>query len=425
MGEPNVMTTELQSVGSAPPQISRHLNVVFVTIADLPEGGGNTTRLRTLATAVAGCGHRVLLLNQHGLGVAPRNMLKAAGTIGAIEYRYVLGCVERQFGFNSFGTKLRAVVALVREISALHSRSRIDVLWFNNLSFYDTYPLTRLAKRLGISTIQSYEDERLELVVPQRSVSSKVFGLNSRLADHYCPRMADAVIVISQYLASKYARLGKTPLRVHLVPTIVNCDYWNVGPEPFTATPTLLYAGCFSEQDEIHNMLVALANLRERGRRFRLVVLGGENRDPRRVPQIISAIQLLGLNDVIQMRGFVPLDEVRKAIADANILLNIRRDGIWSRSGLSTKLSEYLASGRAVVCTDLGDVSRYVKHQESAILVPPSTTAEQIADAIDQCLTSPALRMRLGIAGRDVAKRCFDIQIIKAQIDKILQSTVG
>jgi glycosyltransferase involved in cell wall biosynthesis len=402
---------------------SRSLHIVFVTIADLPEGGGNTTRVKMLANAVAGCGHQVYLLNEHSLGITPRELLKATGRIGSVEYRYILGSIERQFGLRSITTKLRAVLALLYAIARRHSRKRIDVLWLNNLSFYDMWPLTKLAQRLGIRTMQSYEDERLELIAPQQSLSDRLLALNGRLADRSCPHRADAIVVISHYLKEKYlSRAGGRSL-VHLIPTIVDCNYWTVGPEPVTDVPTLLYAGCYGEQDEMKNLLGALAMLRDQRRRFRAVFLGA-NRDADCVARVASDIRVRGLDSVIEMKGFVPLDQVKSHIAKANIMLNIRRDGLWSRSGLSTKLSEYLASGRVVVTTALGDVVRYVEHGKSAMLVPPSTTVPQIAAAIDQVLVSPQLRDRIGCGGREVARSHFDIRAVGRKLEFVLDTVM-
>jgi len=186
---------------------------------------------------------------------------------------------------------------------------------------------------------------------------------------------------------------------------------------------TLLYAGCFGEQDEMENLLGALAMLREKGRRFRAVFLGA-NRDADRVARVASDIRVRGLDTVIEMKGFVPLDQVKSHIASANIMLNIRRDGLWSRSGLSTKLSEYLASGRVVVTTALGDVVRYVEHGKSAMLVPPTTTVPQIAAAIDQVLLSPQLRDRIGCGGREVARSHFDILAVGRKLEFVLDTVM-
>src|SRR5215467_6199536 len=39
------------------------LNIVIVTVADLPEGTGHTARLRTLTDALTSLGHHVVILN--------------------------------------------------------------------------------------------------------------------------------------------------------------------------------------------------------------------------------------------------------------------------------------------------------------------------------------------------------------------------
>jgi glycosyltransferase involved in cell wall biosynthesis len=403
---------------------SQSLNVVFVTLADLPEGGGSTSRLKMLARATSECGHDVTLLNEHASGCAPTQVLKAAGHIGKVEYKYILGSVDRKFGLRSIGFKLRVVSALAKEIRTRHAAKKIDLLWFNHLSFYDTYPLTRLSQSLSIPTIQSYEDERFQKAFKMRSLSSTLFAVNAHLADYYCPRTADSVIVISRYLEQKYAARVRDRSKLHIVPTIVDCDYWDVGSEPASAVPVLLYAGTFSEQDEIENLLAAVSLLRSRGRSFRLVALGA-NRDSRHAGKLSSKIRDLHLGDVLELRGFVGLDEVKRQVAGANILLNVRRDSLWSRSGLSTKMSEYLASGRPVVCTDLGDVAMYVKHGQSAMLVPPTTTAEQIAAAIDLLLASPELRQKIGRAGREVAAKYFGLRAASEKIERIIRSAVS
>jgi glycosyltransferase involved in cell wall biosynthesis len=400
------------------------LNVIFVTLADLPEGGGSTSRLKMLARATAECGHQVSLLNEHASGCAPTELLRPAGSFGDVQYRYILGSVDRKFGLQSIGFKMHIVRLLAKEIRARHALGKLDLLWFNHLSFYDIYPLTQLAQSLAIPTIQSYEDERFQTAFRSRSLSSLLFSINSRLSDRYCPCRADAVIVISRYLERKYAPRMCDRSKLHIVPTIVDCDYWNVGPEPASEVPVLLYAGTFSEQDEIYNLLAALSQLRARGRSFRFVALGA-NRDANHAAKLAADIRERQLADSVELRGFVPLDEVRKQVADANILLNIRKDSLWSRSGLSTKMSEYLASGRAVVCTDLGDVSMYVKHGYSAVLVPPTTTAEQIAAAIDMLLQSPELRKNIGQAGKQVAATYFGIGAARDKIDRIIGLTMS
>lgn len=404
----------------------RPLHIVFVTIADLPEGAGNTSRLRRLVQAVAACGHEVEIWNEHALGVSPPDTQKPEGEIEGVPYRFVLGTAARGAGFGMIGAKLRAVQTLKRMVRERARAGRLDVLWFNNLSYYDTRPLTVLARRLGVRTVQSYEDERLEaLDTGNRSLTNRLFAFNSKLADRVCPREADAVAVISTYLRDKYAPLAASPERVHLVPTIIDCDAWGCPPEPDRTEPVILYSGSFSEQDEMDAFIDALGILRREGLAFRLVMLGGNRRNPRAAEDALARIRDQGLADRAEFKGFVPLAEVRRQICAANILINIRADGVWSRSGLSTKLSEYLASGRLVVTSMVGDVPHYLRDGESARFVSGTAGAEEIAAVLREALSDPDLRRRVGEGGRRVAQASFDLPVVRDRIAAMLDGIVA
>jgi glycosyltransferase involved in cell wall biosynthesis len=275
--------------------------------------------------------------------------------------------------------------------------------------------------------VQSYEDERFGLVSQQKlSLAQRLFTLDSRLADRWCPAMADGVAVISNYLAEKYAALAGDASKVHLIPTIIDCRLWQCGPERATDTPTILYTGCLGEQDEMENFLIALARLRDQGLRFRFIMLGANSRrdEGGRAAWMQTLITTLDLGGMVEQQGFVPLDQVRAEVANANILINIRRDGVWSRSGLSTKLSEYLASGRLVLSSDVGDVGRYLKNDESALLVSQRCTADEITGALGRAMSSPALRVRIGEAGRQVALKCFDVPVAQRLLRNLLKNVL-
>jgi glycosyltransferase involved in cell wall biosynthesis len=403
---------------------NRNLRIVLVTVADLPEGGGRTSRLKSMVQALTLNGHSVLVLNEHALGSCPTSIQQTTGMIGGARYEYVLGKVKHSYGFSAAVDKLKAVAAIGKRIKKLPVEP--DILWFNCLSFYDMYPLTRLAQRKRIATIQSYEDERLEIVSRERlGAAPRLFGINSRLSDRWCPQMADAIVTISHYLTDKYSNLSGRREKVHLVPTIIDCDIWNCGPEPLESVPTILYTGVLSEQDEIENVLTALSMLRNQGQRFRFVMLGGGSaRAAEREERIKVQIASLNLTDVVESRGFVPLDQVRAEIQKANVLINIRRESIWSRSGLSTKLSEYLASGRLVLGSNVGEAAKYVKHGESALLVSQECSVEEIATMLGIALSSPDLRGRIGKAGRDVALQHFDLPVAQAKLRHVLTNAI-
>ena len=71
--------------------------------------------------------------------------------------------------------------------------------------------------------------------------------------------------------------------------------------------------------------------------------------------------------------------------------------------GLSLSCLEAMASGCAVVATDVGGLGELVQHEVNGLLCRPD--AEEIAAAVRRCLDEPELRDRLQIAARATAER--------------------
>jgi glycosyltransferase involved in cell wall biosynthesis len=69
--------------------------------------------------------------------------------------------------------------------------------------------------------------------------------------------------------------------------------------------------------------------------------------------------------------------------------------------GSPTKLFEYMAMGKGIVASRLGQIGEVLKHDESALLLEPGDAAA-LANAIQQMAQSKALRTRLGEKAREV-----------------------
>ena len=70
--------------------------------------------------------------------------------------------------------------------------------------------------------------------------------------------------------------------------------------------------------------------------------------------------------------------------------------------GSPTKLFEYMAMGKAIVASDLGQIGCVLRHRETAWLVPPGDS-RQLVTAIRLLASQPETRNRLGQAAREAA----------------------
>ncbi|HVV72460.1 MAG TPA: glycosyltransferase family 4 protein, partial [Verrucomicrobiae bacterium] len=179
----------------------------------------------------------------------------------------------------------------------------------------------------------------------------------------------------------------------------------------------ILYSGSFGEQEDIAKLVEALGLLKRQKIAFRMRFLGADPALPG-VSAMHTLVQKLDLGTFVEAKGFCVAEVVRQEVAQANILVNLRTNSIWSRSGLSTKLSEYLAAGRTVLTTDIGDNARYVEDRKSALVVSVEDSAERVAAVLREALENRDLRRRLGEGARAAALKHFDVPVVQRTIQE-------
>ncbi|HEX9554271.1 MAG TPA: glycosyltransferase [Streptosporangiaceae bacterium] len=143
-------------------------------------------------------------------------------------------------------------------------------------------------------------------------------------------------------------------------------------------------------------LIQACGDLRRRGIAFELVLLGGgELHD-----ELLALARQQGIGDRVSLLGSRPQSDVVEQLTAAEIFALspvVLPDG--DRDGVPNVLLEAMAVGVAVVATTVSGIPEVVTDGETGRLVPPQRP-DLLADALEQLLTDPAVRTRLGEAGR-------------------------
>jgi glycosyltransferase involved in cell wall biosynthesis len=184
-------------------------------------------------------------------------------------------------------------------------------------------------------------------------------------------RRARLVIAASTSLAEQAADLGAREVRV--IPSGVDVPRDVAEPAD---PPEVLYAGRLSAEKGIRELVEATVGMN-------LVVAGdGPLRD-----EVPGAL------------GFVPHDELLGLYARASVVACPSH-----REGFGVVCAEAMAHGRPVVAGAVGGLLDLVVDGQTGLLVPPRDPAALRA-ALERLLGDGELRRRLGVAGRDRARR--------------------
>jgi glycosyltransferase involved in cell wall biosynthesis len=253
------------------------------------------------------------------------------------------------------------------------------------------------------------------LVQARRSLGYWMTPRDRRL-DRLVRRLADATLTNCEAIRREILRDSTPP---HKVAVIGN----GIDLAPFLAVPAL-------DPDRPGPLRVgAVANLRpvkdvstfvRAARRLAdvhpdvAVAVAGEG-DQR--PELEGLVGALRLSDRLTLPG---------AVHDVpGFLAGLRVAVLCSKSeGQSNALIEAMATGRAVVATDVGGNGELVEDGVTGLLVPPGDP-DRLAEAIGRLLTDPGLAARLGTAARARVRAHHDWEAVARRFEDFYLGLVG
>jgi glycosyltransferase involved in cell wall biosynthesis len=201
---------------------------------------------------------------------------------------------------------------------------------------------------------------------------------------------------VSRSTAEDLARRGFDPAAVAVIPNGVDLDFY--APDPAVSRfprPTLLYLGRLKRYKRIDLVLRATARLVAQGVPVRVVVAGQGDH----APELRRLRAELGLEEVVEMPGFVSDEEKRRLFRQAWVhVLTSPKEG-WGITNV-----EAAACGTPTVASDSPGLRDSVADGETGYLVPHGDVAA-LAERIGRLFADDALRERLGRQARGFAER--------------------
>lgn len=104
------------------------------------------------------------------------------------------------------------------------------------------------------------------------------------------------------------------------------------------------------------------------------------------------------------------------ALCNARLFVFSRPSSLQAQFGFSTKLGEYLATGKPVIVSNVGEVSKYLTDGINAFFC--KSDPESIALKIDEIQENYAQALRIGEEGRNKAMLCFNN---KSEVRKLIE----
>ncbi len=228
------------------------------------------------------------------------------------------------------------------------------------------------------------------------------------LTERLLPRLADTISVSSDALRTRCLRMGTEAVRICKVP--VGADLGLFRPDAASGPlrsrlglsgDIVIYVGQLHGSHDASLLLKAARLVLDTRPHVTFLIVGeGATR-----AGLQRTAEALDIAQHVQFLGAVPHAEVPSYLAMASVAVASLAGGSAAASKSPLKVAEYLAAGKAIVATDVGEAREMV--HGCGVLVPPGDEAA-MARGILAYLEDPTARQRDGARARRKAEETYN-----------------
>ena len=376
------------------------MKVFLITTSSFPYGMADTKRLLCYAKAICHSGTECeVVVYKRNSGF---NNSISDGEVEGIPFHYVSITPSRSN--NYLFARISDFLDRFRLISYLAKKIKKTDIVFCYGSLYTTILIDLLHLKGGYFVVNLTE-------YPFFSGCKSLFQKYYRwfLLKKLFPK-CDGVISISDALVT-FAQENTSSKCKHLkVPILVDFKSYDLKDlsQENKEKSFIFHAGSLTEsKDGILGMLEAFGLYSKKySSELDFICTGTIEKSPH-CKEIKELIQRYQLGDRVHFTGYLTGDEYRDLLQKATLVIINKYPTLQNKYCFSTKLGEYMAAGKAIIITNVGEAMNWVHDEKDVFIVPPQDV-NTLADKIEYVLSRQDLRRNVSRQARETCLECFD-----------------
>jgi glycosyltransferase involved in cell wall biosynthesis len=269
-----------------------------------------------------------------------------------------------------------------------------------------------LARRLGIPLALEYNGS--EVWISKHWHPTRFPGL-LKLCEHVSLTEASLIVIVSEQMKQQLLDLGIDENKILLNPNAVDPNRFRPGcggdrlREELGFSPAdvvVSFVGTFNYWHGIPilqqatKLLYTSRPVKPDSGKLRFVFVG----EGQLLPEMRSALEPYVKDGSVVFTGLLPHDQISRYLDSADIFVSPHVPNLDGTPffGSPTKLFEYMAMGKAIIASNLDQLSEVLTHGQTGWLVTPGD-ADELAEAIRYMYANPTLRHKLGAQAREAA----------------------
>lgn len=233
--------------------------------------------------------------------------------------------------------------------------------------------------------------------------------LESRWFDRWLHMYTDGFVVISSWLFEKYRKRHSNVAKIPIATPYALQPSTADGP---IRKYTITYAGTMGYKDGLDILIDAITIVRKTIPGVCLEIIGKGERESIYTRKCESI-------DYVKFTGYLDHREYWRHLCSSHVLCMTRLGSKFANAGFPYKMCEYLATGRPVLATRVGDVEEYLADGKDAFIVSPDNAIE-MAERLIYILKNDHDASRVGQSGQRVCMSTFNPKINTRQFEYFL-----
>lgn len=213
------------------------------------------------------------------------------------------------------------------------------------------------------------------------------YASGARRRERTASRLYDAVIAAYPHIEKNFNKY-MDPSKLHVI-----YNYTTLSPEHFISWDEKIYdavyIGSMNRFRGGHEIIKAVAIIKKQIQDVK-ILLAGPVYEKHYLKSLNSSIKKYGLEENIIIKDMVPYREVEKLLLQSRIGLGIFMPVSIFYFSVQVKTFEYMACGLPVICSNFGNIHKYVSESKAGISVNPQSPGD-IAEAVIRLLTDRKL----------------------------------
>ena len=375
-------------------------SVLIITSEAFPYGMAGTNRIISLAKGfnLNNVETQVLSIFKYGKSYTQTDFL-VHGIYEGIAYTNVLITEAKHLTrlIRVLKRNIKSLLILIYLIRKVDKNTKI--------LYYSPWMLPAIIIRLFTlirrNTFVKEETEHPSLRLKGKSKIYRTIYLN-----HYY-QMFDGLFVITQNLHDFFIRELSYKKPILIVPMVVDLESYTNDNK--SIHNTIIFSGELDiEKEGLDILLRAFAVFVGRHPEYILDLYGKPVSYDQEL-RINNLIADLSISKSVRLNGFKTRNELLEILSTARILAFTRPPSLQATYGFSTKLGEYLAVGKPVIATKVGEIDRYLVDRVNAFLADPECMS--VHAKMEEIVNDYKFALEVGKEARNCAIRNFNNKI--------------